>query len=200
MKEFFNQKGYTLIELLAVVLILTTVGGIVTAIVATSLQGGNRSTTVNEVRQDGNFAVTQMAKMIRYAQSFEGASITGVSDSYDTNCIPETPPQGQPTPTPKHYKYLKFTNFDGGQTEFICKDRITDNPKTISSNSANLISSDRINLVQDSCYFICRQDNSALPPAIDIFFTLSASGSGSLVENKSTVPFSTSVNFRNTGD
>lgn len=198
MKKVFNllnPKGYTLIELLAVVLILTTVGGVVTAIVATSLRGGNRSTTVNEVRQEGNFAVTQMAKMIRYAQSFDGASVNGID--YDTNCILDTI---TPTPTPSNYKYLKFTNFDGGQTIFSCKDSSLDDPRTISSNSANLISSDRVTVVTNSCYFTCRQENSALPPAIDIFFTLSASGSSSLVENKSTVPFSTSVIFRNTGD
>lgn len=197
MKKFinlFNPSGYTLIELLAVVLILTTVGGVVTAIVATSLRGGNRSTTVNEVRQEGNFTITQMTKMIRYAQGFDGVSVNGVN--YNTNCITSTI---TPTPIPAQYKYLKFTNFDGGTTVFSCEDNAI-NPKKIASNSSNLISSDNVTVVDDTCYFICRQDNSALPPVIDIYFTLTASGSSGLVENKSTVPFSTSVIFRNTGD
>lgn len=189
-----NPRGYTLIELLAVVLILTTVGGIVTSIVATSLRGGNRSTTVNEVRQEGNFTITQMAKMIRYAKSFDGISVNGIE--YDIDCII---PTITPTPSPTRYKYLRFSNFDGGTTVFSCEDN-SSNPKKIGSNSANLISSDRVTIVNDSCYFMCRQDNSALPPSIDIYFTLTASGSSSLVENKSTVPFSTSVIFRNTGD
>ncbi|OGH02547.1 MAG: hypothetical protein A2798_02820 [Candidatus Levybacteria bacterium RIFCSPHIGHO2_01_FULL_37_17] len=192
------EKGYTLIELLAVMIILITVGGIVTAIITSSLRGGNRSVTVNEVRQEGNFAITQMAKMIRYSQGFDGASVNG--SSYDPNCIVTLPPPPSPTPTPIKYKYLKFTNFDGGQTEFICKDNASDSPKTISSNSANLINAREVTIDQGSCYFICRQSNTALPPSIDIYFTLSATGSSSFIENKLSVPFSTSVVFRNSGD
>lgn len=200
MNKFSNSKGYTLVELLAVILILVSVGGIITAIVATSFRGSNRSINVNQVRQEGNFAITQMSRMIRYAKSFDGVSTNG--NSYTTNCVVTIPPPPSPSPTPVEYKYVKITSFDGGVTVFRCQDGLSDNPRTISSNSASLVSTSNVSLVADSCYFICSQESVGLAPAIDINFTLTPYNQISpvFVENTLTVPFQTSVIFRNIGN
>ncbi len=199
MRKFLNSKGYTLVELLAVILILVSVGGIITAIITASLRGSNRSTNVNEVRQDGNFALTQMARAIRYAKSFEGVKTNG--GTFTKDCTVTLPPAGTPTPTPIPYKHIKIIGFDGGETTFSCQDGSADNPKTVSSisaglNSVNLISSGKVTITSGSCYFICNQQNSNLPPTIDINFTLSPL-SQTVIENTVSIPFQTSVIFRN---
>lgn len=199
MKKAFNSKGYTLVELLAVILVLVSVGGIIIAIVTTSFRGGNRSINVNQVRQEGNFALTQMSRTIRYAKSFDGVSVDGSASSYTTNCIVTIPPPPTPTPAPIKYKHLRITSFDGGVITFSCKDGGLDDPNHISSNSADLISTAKVSLVEDSCYFTCNQGSTVLSPIIDINFTLVPSNQ-KFVENTLTVPFQTSVIFRNIGN
>lgn len=199
MKKTFNSKGYTLVELLAVILVLVSVGGIIIAIVTTSFRGGNRSINVNQVRQEGNFALTQMSRTIRYAEGFDGVSIDGSANSYTKNCIVAVPPSPTPMPAPIKYKHLKITSFDGGVITFSCKDGVLDLTNVISSNSDNLISTAKVSLVEDSCYFICNQESAASSPIIDINFTLVPSNQ-KFVENTLTVPFQTSVILRNIGN
>jgi|SRR3989344_3429504 len=195
MKQIFNfqfsifnsNKGYTLIELLAVIIILVAVGTIITSILVSSLRGGNRSNTVNEVRQNGNHMLSQMSKMIAYAKSFDGVSIDGVN--YVKDCVVTIPPPPTPTPTPASYSYVKITSFDGGQTVFSCGNG------TIASNGASFINT--TNLSVSSCSFSCNQTNFLSAPTIDINFTLSKINSGFFLENQTTIPFETSVTPRN---
>src|SRR6266540_3152776 len=118
MKNIKNSQGYTLIELLAVMTIIVVVGVIVAGILVSSLRGGSKSNVLDNVRENGNFAITQISKMITYSQSFNGVSTDG--SFYTTNCAPavSTSPSPSPTPTatPTAYKYLKISSFDGGQT------------------------------------------------------------------------------------
>lgn len=176
-RTIFNNRGYTLIELLAVIIILITVGTIITSILVTSLRGGNKSNTTNDVRQNGNYVISQMSKMILYAKSFDGVSTDGVN--YVTDCI------NQP---PVVYKYIKISSFDGGQTRFSCANG------TIASGSANLLSS---NFSVTSCSFLCTQSNFLSAPTININFTLSKANAGFFVENQTTIPFETSITPRN---
>ncbi len=49
MKKIFSlNNGYTLIELLAVMIILVSAGVVVTSIMVSTLRGGNKSTTTND--------------------------------------------------------------------------------------------------------------------------------------------------------
>ena len=181
-----NNKGYTLIELLAVIIVMVTVGGIITSILVTALRGENKTNATTQVRQNGDYAITQMYKTIAYAKSFDGISTDNVN--FDISCVPQNPPAPTPTPTPTQYKYLQVTSFDGGQTTYSCENN------TIASNSAPLI--DSSNLTVSNCYFMCTQTDVRSAPTIDINFTLTRSSSG-LFENQSAIPFETSVTFRN---
>ena len=197
-KKFFNSNdGYTLVELLAVIIVLVVVGGIVISILVSSLRGSNRSTSVNDIRQTGNSTMSQMAKMIAYSQTFNGVG-TGAKDSngnliFNTNCV-SSPNPPTPTPTPTAYTYIKITSFDGGQTIFSC----SGNPLTISSGSASMIDTSAVSVT--SCYFNCTQADLASPPIIDIHFTLQKKSSGLFSENNVSIPFETSVTPRNSGD
>lgn len=181
-----NNKGYTLIELLAVIIVMVTVGSIITSILVSALRGENKTNATTLVRQNGNYAVTQMSKMMTFAKSFDGISTDNVS--YDTNCVPSNPPAPTPTPTPTQYKYVKVSSFDGGQAIFSCEGN------TIASNGASLI--DITNLTVTNCYFMCYQSDIRSAPTIDINFTLTRGSSG-LFENQAAIPFETSVTFRN---
>ena len=182
-----SQSGYTLIELLAVIFILVAVGGIITAILVTSLRGGNRATTVNNVRQNGNNMIGQMSKMIAYARNFEGVSTDGVN--YFTDCTVIIPPAPTPTPVPVSYKYIKITNFDGGTTVFSCS------TNAIASNGANLINTQDLSVT--SCSFYCSQDSVSSSPIVNIKFTLTKANAGLFSENQTTIPFDTTVILRN---
>ena len=194
MKKIYNSKlkiqnlqgGYTLIELLAVITIVVVVGTIVAGILISSLRGGSKSNVLDNVRQNGNYAVTQMSKMIIYAQSFNGVSRDG-GLSYTTNCTQVIP--SSPAPTPTAYQYVKITSFDGGQTIFSC------NSLTIASNGASMIDTSTVSLVL--CSFTCTQNNFGQAPTIGINLTLKQSTLSSFAEKQATIPFQTSVTIRN---
>lgn len=185
MKKLFNNKGYTLIELLTVIIILTSVGAIIASIFVSALRGGNKSNTTNEIRENGNYLIVQMSKTIRYAKSFDGVSDDGTN--YVTNCVvPSTP---TPTPEAVNYNYIRVSSFDGGQTVFSCEN------SSIASNGASLINTTNLNVTD--CSFVCHQNSISESPTIDINFTLSKQNSGFFSENQTTIPFSTSVTVRN---
>lgn len=186
-----SENAYTLIELLAVMAVLITVGTIIAGIIVSSLRGSNKSRNVGDVRQAGNSALVQMTKTITYSKSFDGLSEDGTN--YVTNCIL---PQITPTPAPTQYKYLKITGFDDGQTILAC------NGTSISSNSADLIdsSNDSSKFTVSNCYFLCLQTNITVPPTININYTVSFKSktpNSTFVEDNVSQNFTTSAAFRN---
>src|SRR3990167_9297726 len=84
-KSLENEAGFTLFELLVVILLVAVVGGISTIILVSSLRGSDRTNSVNKTRASGNYAITQMTKMIKYARSFDGVSQNGTD--YATDCV-----------------------------------------------------------------------------------------------------------------
>jgi len=169
------EKGFTLVELLVSMIILITVGTIMVSILVSSLRTGNKSQAINEVRQNGNYAITQMSKTISYAKIFNGLSTDGTN--FVTTCDGSI-----------SYKYIQITSFDNSVTSFSCGD------SAILSNGSPLTNSD-VSLKANSCSFICTKTASG-PPIIDIKFTLQE-GVNSLIENQSFIPFETSVTLRN---
>ena len=203
MKIKNSEKGYTLVELLTVIVIMVVVGMIVTGIIVSSLRGTNKSTVLDNVRENGNYAIVQMSKMLTFSRVFNGVSTDGIS--YTTNCTiaatptpaPSTTPA--PTPTPVAYKYIKITGFDGGTTVFGCNSPTDTPPSTIASNSSSLIDSSTVSVDYNSCYFTCSQNTLTEPPTIGINFQLSQVSASSFVEKNASIPFSTSVTMRNIG-
>src|SRR5258708_2486765 len=124
-KEFNNEFGYTLLELLAVMIVMAAIGLIVSTILVSTLRGSNKTNTINTVRENGNYTILQMSKMIEFAQSFGGVSTDNIT--YSSTCSsPST-----------HYSFVKIMSFDNAQTIFSCN--MSANPKTIASNSASFI-------------------------------------------------------------
>lgn len=213
-----NKKGYTLIELLAVIIIITTVGSLIAGIIVLSLRGSSRSTNVNSIRQSGDYALFQMSKMVSYAKDFEGVGDINNKDeqtgtiNYTTQCI-TTDPNAQ-------YNFLKIKSFDQGETTYVCYDGSDSNNSVaqIASYSGALniypilgsdttkvssyLDTDQYKL--DACYFTCSQTNIIIAPTIGIHFNISAKlkteGQDNLIENKISIPFDITVGFKNSGN
>lgn len=177
-----KELGYTLIELLAVMVVMITVGVIVASILVSSLRGTSKTNVIEEIRNNGNFTLLQMGRMISFAQNFSGVSTDNVT--YTTNCTVV------PSPT---YSYVKIKSFDDKETVFSCN-TLAD-PPTIASNGASFLNTDKVTL--DSCYFTCSQINLSESPVIGINFVLSQKSTSDFFEQKATIPFETSVTIRN---
>jgi len=185
-------KGYTLIELLAVIMVLMAVGTIITVILVIALRGGSRSETVNSVRQSGDSAISQMSKMIAYASNFD--QIIDTSGKPYKNCI---------TSVPLKYSSVTITSFDGGLTTFSCDS----SQQAIASQSADsatpiyLTDTNTTVVVANSCYFTCTQNSESVSPIIGIYFDLSTksqvAGITPFVEKSTTIHFETMVALKN---
>lgn len=190
-----SQKGFTLIEFLTVTVVIASIGLVIVGILTSALRGTNKTNVVNTVRQNGNQAIIQMTRTIEYAKSFDGVSVDG--STYTVNCVQATVLTPTPTPTPTLYKYLKITAFDGGKIIYSCMSMPTPTPSYIASNSASLIDINSVKLVTDGCWFTCMQERVTSNPIIGIKFQLMQSGTSTFVENTASIPFETSITFRN---
>ena len=178
------QKGFTIVEILAVIIVFISIGSIATAVFFTSLRVVNKSNSLASLRENGNYAMNQMTKMIRYAVDFEGVSDDGIT--YSPAC--STAPVRNTA-----YPYLKITSFDGNSTVLHCTTGANGN---IASNSAALLDTNVVKAV-DACSFTCTQTNAGDPPTILINLTISETGTAGIAERNTTLPLQTSVTFRN---
>ena len=171
-----------MIELLAVMIVMVTVGLIVATILVSALRGNNKTNVISDIRQNGNYAIVQIGRMIEFAQRFGGVSTNGVS--YTTNCVGQSGVQ---------YKYVKIIAFDNGETVLSCNP--PSNPLAIASRSASLIDTNRVSL--SFCHFTCSQNTFSEAPVIGVSFTLSQKNVSGFFENRASIPFETSVIMRN---
>lgn len=189
-----SQRGFTLVELLASVIVLVAVGSIIAGIITSSLRGTNKTNTIENIRQNGNYTLNQISKNIEYAQVFSGLSKTGdeTEDPYNANCF--YPPS---TPTPA-VKYVKVTPLNGDPIIYNC-DENTLTIATLDGTTPTptpLIDEDAFSLT--GCSISCTQAKTTDIPIIKIKFNLGPKGSNGFIENSSQpVLFETSVTARN---
>lgn len=185
--DWSSGAGFTLIEFLIVVVVIGSIGLVIVGILSASLRGTNKTNIVNLVRQNGNQAIIQMTKTIEFGK-FEGVSVDGIN--FNPDCFNQVPTPS-PTPPSTKYKYLKITAIDGGKITYSC------GASSIASNSAPLINTNSVVLVQDQCWFTCGQERLTTNTIIGIKFQLKQKAQAAFVENTASIPFETSVTFRN---
>lgn len=188
-KIFTNSKGYTLIELLAVIIVLSAVGLVIGAIIIAAFRGTTKTNVVSELRQEGSNRLSELSKMVEFAQSFDGVSTDDIS--YSTDCIAEDPD------APTEYKYLKVTDFSNAQLTLSCATDPQTSSLMIASNGASLITSDSIAVTD--CYFTCTQDYLAEPPIIGLHFSLMKIAATGVSDQNYSVSFETNIVMRNLG-
>jgi len=173
--SFRLRSGFTLVELLAVITITGVVSTLMFGILFTTLKGADKSESVSKLQENGNFALSQMSRMARYAIKLQDPDTcySGVSGSPVTS------------------SEITILNADNRSTTFACDETAG----TISSNSANLLDSSTVSMTE--CSFSCSQATAYDLPSLTISFTLNKQGTNALVENNSPVQFQTTVTLRN---
>jgi type II secretory pathway pseudopilin PulG len=183
-----KDMGYSLIELVVVMVVLLVVGGLIVGVVTSALRGGTKTKITNDIAQNGNYSLSVITNIISNAQKFisinSGSPVSGVL----TRCDIDT---ASGTSGPFTGDKITVQGFDGGITVFACN-----SDGTISSNSASL--TDVSQVKAESCSFTCFQSDIYSSPRIDIAFILS-NASGETTESKGSASFNTSVSFRNNG-
>lgn len=167
--HFSSSRGYTLVELLSVIGILSVIGVIVVTVTFITLRGAQKSDTNELVRQNGDAALSQMVRTIRYAKTLDTPA----------SCV-----------TPVVIESVTISSLlDGGKTTYSCAN------DTIASNSASLLNTNAVRVT--TCSFACTQTSLLEPPTIKIQFSLEAKSSSTFAETKASIPFESSVTLRN---
>jgi type II secretory pathway pseudopilin PulG len=166
--------GFTLVELLVVSGIFIIITTTIVSILFIILRGTKKSDSIIIVRQNGEQAMAQMVRIMRFAKSL------------DDPC-PLTDP-----------KSVTITAADLAQTvyTFTCPSAPAPTPNFIDLNSTKLTNDATV--VVDNCSFVCTQQSGS-SPTIGISFTLSKKNLSGLPEENSTIPFKSSVTLRNIG-
>lgn len=179
-----KEKGFSLIELLVGIAIIITATTVVLSIIVSSFRISGKSTSNSVVRQNGNYAMAQMSRIIQFADSFDGAY--DASGSFYPTCDDDVT---------KSYSTINV-HYGGNPKSLVCRQ----------GASGGIEIGDGVNPPQEiidtkmsvtSCHFTCTQDNGAVAPVIGINFGLNLGDSNTVVEKTSHVDFSTSVKMRN---
>ena len=83
-----RSKGFTLVELLIVVGLVLIIGTVGTSIITSVLRSYNKAHIINEIEQNGNYALSLMESQIRNARSVYPTSGT-------TQTLRVTPQEGE---------------------------------------------------------------------------------------------------------
>lgn len=176
-----NNKGYTLVELLAVTTIIVIVAGLIAGILYSTLRGGNKSKITNEVAQNGNYALSIMSNTILLSES-----VTQVNGVPVVDCA--NSPSGSS---------IQLKQSSGALVTFAC---LNDTIASISGiTTTYLIDNNTVTSDDATCSFTCKQTggNPYAVPIIDIKFTLSQARLNATSENSSNAVFTTSSTMRN---
>jgi len=179
-----QKNGFTLVEMLAVMFVFAVVSSIAGTILVVSLRTSNKSTALANVRSNGNYAISQLSKTIRFARTLQSPF----------PCIQITP-----TPFPITGSSVTIIGADGGQTIYKCTGPSDSPANTITSNGASLMDTSSVVLAPGSCTFTCSQQYNSDYPLIGITFGLNSASNG-FQENKASataIQFSTSILMRN---
>lgn len=169
------ERGFTLVEMLAVIIVFVVVGSIMVSILVTSFRTSTKTDTLTQVRENGNYVMTQMAKTIRNARGLVAPF---------------------PCVTPVVASTVTVLTPDQNQVTYDCTPPPSPTPGTIASNSASVLDTTAVSLV--SCSFTCIQKSKSELPIIQINFSLKQQSSSTFAEQSvAPVLFQTSVVMRN---
>ncbi len=173
-----TNRGYTLIELTVVMILLIVVGTLIVGIINSTLRGSTKSKITNDLAQNGNYALSLMSNLLLSAQKFQSIRSTSPVAGTFTSC----------ENGPLIGDRITLLEFDGGITDLTC------NGTNISSNSAALLDSSQV--ITTACSFTCTQTDPYSLPRIDISFQIK-NATGATNEKQANATFSTSVSLRN---
>ena len=174
-----KERGFTLLEMVVTIAGLGVIGITVTTILVNTLRGSSKSTIVNSVRTNGEYALEQMTRTIRYGTILTSPALP----------CPSSPPGSPPTS-------MAFVASDGSPITYSCSSG-TINSQENNGPVQSLLDTSNVK-TSTTCKFVCTQTDINSSPIITISFDLVQKATSSLAE-KSTTPltFTTSVVMQN---
>jgi len=167
-----KKNGFTLIEIMIVVGILGIIAVVGSGAFFSILRGSTKTKTLQMVKQNGDYALSVMERMIRNARELADPSESSIVSS------------------------ITIKNPDGGITTFSCES--DSEPPTIASNGASLLSSEvRVSDVECNIFEVTQGQKGIRPPIVKINFKLSPAVTSSRPEDQAEVNFQTTVTLRN---
>lgn len=165
-----HPEGFTLLEMLVVISIVSVIAVFGVGVLSTVLNGGSKTAIISEIKQNGNYVMENMSRYIRNAIS--------ISSCPGNNTLSLVQPDNS---------VVSFS--------VLSEDGVNFNNR-IASNSSTLTNGDRKNGVNvTNLTFTC--DPNLNPPVVTIDFTLTQGlGVGSGQQNQATETFHTSVSLR----
>ena len=163
-----KKNGFTLIEMMIVVSLLGIIAVIGSGAFFSILRGSTKTKTLQMVKQNGDYAISVMERMIRNARVL-------------------TSPTANSTVTS-----ITIKNPDGKETTFSCGGT----PATIASNGASLLSSE-VKVDNCNIFEVAVGQPEIRPAVVKINFNLSPEVSSTRPEEQATVNFQTTVTLRN---
>lgn len=177
------SSGYTIIELVIVIMVMLVVGGIIVGILYSAIRGTTKARVNNNISQNGSYAITVMTNFLANAKAL--IQVTDPFGNVFDSCVSDgiNPIDGVS---------VTIQNYDGGITTFACENGY------ISSNSASLIHTEDVEMITETCRMLCIQDSFYSVPRIDISFELQNKNAQDPATSGRSL-FETSVNLRNYG-
>jgi prepilin-type N-terminal cleavage/methylation domain-containing protein len=173
-----SQKGFTLMEIIISVGILAIVATLLSQVLFTTAHVNNKTEILTDIKQDGNFALDVIGRMVRSAKSI---------DACNAGTLQITNPDNNKT---------TFKCATGGNAARIASDSGSPNPPYLTGGNVTLSSAGDNNCILSSLAFSCA-------PAVGnknqvtVTFTLGpVGGSGSVYESGSAA-FSSTIRMRN---
>lgn len=162
-----SPAGFTLIEILTVVVILAIVAAIGTNMFFTILRGSTKTRVLAEVKQNGGYALNVLERTIRNAKGLSGGGSS-----------------------------ITIINPDDTTTIFSCQDINGDGINEILLDGASL-TSDKVNVQGCSIFTVTEGEAGIRPDMVTIDFTLSQAGIVTRPEEEAVINFKTTVILRN---
>jgi len=164
-----KKNGFTLLEMMMVIGILGIITVIGSGAFFSILRSSTKAKTLQMVKQNGDYAISVMERMIRNARVLVSPTSNSTVSS------------------------ITIKNPDGETTTFSCQE----DQLTIASNGASLLSSE-VKVSNCSNIFDVTVGQAGIKPAVvEINFTLTQAGTTSRPEEQAEVNFQTTVSLRN---
>ena len=189
-KKVKDSAGFSLIELLVGMAITVTATTIILAIVMSAFRVSAKATTADTARQNGNYAMNRMIKMIQFADSYNGRStLPGSNAGTPGNYVPDDCGRSNNTAINITYNNEeKVLQCQGHDSIFLI------DPNDPSKNE-QLIRSN--NVAVSNCNISCLRVRPGASPVITISFELTTGNETTALEKRTSIPFRTSVKMRN---
>jgi prepilin-type N-terminal cleavage/methylation domain-containing protein len=168
-KTVLKRNGFTLLEILVVLAIFSILGVVTTSILFTTLRSATKADTLREVKQNGDYAIRVMERLIRNANEV-------------TICTPAA-------------NTLTIVNTDGSRNTFTAEHVIPADVSKIAINPGVYLTNDKVTLEPARINFTCTHI-SGQPDVITVSFTLRQAGQAKRVEESAQVSFQTTASLR----